>query len=125
MESAENLSATFSPDGRWVSYATTAVRGGLTSLCARHRRYRHQSRPDNPGRSFDEAGRARHTAGMTTTEKIAVSLPRQIAARLRRAVKQGRATSVSAYVASALDEKAKLDDLSALLDEMLAASGAR
>lgn len=68
-------------------------------------------------------GRARHTAGMTTTEKIAVSLPRQIAARLRRAVRQGRAASVSAYVASALDEKAKLDDLSALLDEMLAASG--
>ncbi|HEY6506477.1 MAG TPA: hypothetical protein VIY56_00605 [Vicinamibacterales bacterium] len=60
---------------------------------------------------------------MTTTEKIAVSLPRQIAARLRRAVKQGRAASVSAYVASALDEKAKLDDLSALLDEMLAESG--
>lgn len=64
-----------------------------------------------------------HTAGMTTTEKIAVSLPRPIAARLRRAVKQGKAASVSAYVASALDEKAKLDDLSDLLDEMLAASG--
>ena len=60
-----------------------------------------------------------HTAGMTTTEKIAVSLPRPIAARLRRAVKQGKAASVSAYVASALDEKAKLDDLSDLLDEML------
>jgi Arc/MetJ-type ribon-helix-helix transcriptional regulator len=60
---------------------------------------------------------------MTTTEKIAISLPRQIAARLRRAVKQGRAASASAYVASALDEKTKLDDLSELLDEMLAASG--
>jgi hypothetical protein len=30
---------------------------------------------------------------------------------------------VSAYVALALEEKAKLDDLSALLDEMLAESG--
>lgn len=60
---------------------------------------------------------------MTTTEKIAISLPRQTAARLRRAVKQGRAASASAYVASALDEKAKLDDLSDLLDEMLATSG--
>ena len=60
---------------------------------------------------------------MTTTEKIAISLPRQTAARLRQAVKQGRAASASAYVASALDEKAKLDDLSELLDEMLAASG--
>jgi Arc/MetJ-type ribon-helix-helix transcriptional regulator len=60
---------------------------------------------------------------MTMTEKIAISLPRQTAARLRLAVKQGRAASASAYVASALDEKAKLDDLSELLDEMLAASG--
>lgn len=31
--------------------------------------------------------------------------------------------TVSAYVAAALEEKAKLDDLAALLDEMLAASG--
>jgi hypothetical protein len=38
-------------------------------------------------------------------------------------VRQGRAASVSAYVASALAEKAKLDELSALLDEMLAESG--
>jgi Arc/MetJ-type ribon-helix-helix transcriptional regulator len=60
---------------------------------------------------------------MTTMEKIAVSLPRPLAAQARRAVRQGRAASVSAYVASALDEKAKLDDLAALLDEMLAESG--
>lgn len=60
---------------------------------------------------------------MTATEKIAISLPRQLAAQARRAVRHGRAASVSAYVASALDEKAKLDDLSALLDEMLAESG--
>lgn len=60
---------------------------------------------------------------MSATEKIAVSLPRGIADRARRAVRQGRATSVSAYVASALEEKAKLDELSALLDEMLAESG--
>ena len=64
-----------------------------------------------------------HTAGMTTTAKIAVSLPRSIAERARQAVRQGRASSVSAYVAAALEEKAKLDELSALLDEMLAESG--
>jgi Arc/MetJ-type ribon-helix-helix transcriptional regulator len=56
-------------------------------------------------------------------EKIAVSLPRGLAERARRAVRQGRATSVSAYVALALEEKSKLDDLSALLDDMLAESG--
>jgi Arc/MetJ-type ribon-helix-helix transcriptional regulator len=60
---------------------------------------------------------------MNVTEKIAVSLPRGIADRARRAVRQGRAASVSAYVASALEEKAKLDELAALLDEMLAESG--
>ncbi len=64
-----------------------------------------------------------HTGGMNVTEKIAVSLPRGIADRARRAVRQGRAASVSAYVASALEEKANLDELAGLLDEMLAESG--
>jgi len=66
-----------------------------------------------------------HTAGMTGSEKIAVSLPRGLAERARRAVRQGRAPNVSAYVASALEEKVKLEDLSALLDETLAESVGR
>ncbi len=60
---------------------------------------------------------------MTTTRKIAVSLPVHVAEGARRAVQSGRAKSVSAYVADALEEKVKLDDLSELLDEMLAESG--
>jgi hypothetical protein len=60
---------------------------------------------------------------MTNAEKIAISLPKSIAERTRRAVRRGRAASVSAYVAVALEERAKLDELSALLDEMLAESG--
>lgn len=60
---------------------------------------------------------------MTATEKIAVSLPKAIAERARRAVRQGRAASVSAYVAAALEEKTKLDDLATLLQEMLAETG--
>jgi len=64
-----------------------------------------------------------HTGGMSVTEKIAVSLPRGMADRARRAVRQGHAASVSAYVAAALEEKAKLDELATLLDEMLAESG--
>jgi hypothetical protein len=51
--------------------------------------------------------------------KIAVMLPCPLLANARRAVKEGHADSVSAYVASALEEKAKLDDLKAMLDEML------
>jgi Arc/MetJ-type ribon-helix-helix transcriptional regulator len=60
---------------------------------------------------------------MTAYQKIAVSLPPRAAENARRAVRDGRAASVSAYVASAIEEKAKLEDLSALLDEMLAATG--
>ena len=60
--------------------------------------------------------------GMTMS-KIAVTLPPVLVARARKAVRQKRADSVSAYVAAALEEKANLDDLSDMLAEMLAASG--
>jgi Arc/MetJ-type ribon-helix-helix transcriptional regulator len=60
--------------------------------------------------------------GMTTS-KIAVSLPGELVDQARRAVAEGRAASVSAYVARALEEKAKCDDLSSLLEDMLAQSG--
>lgn len=56
-------------------------------------------------------------------QKIAVSLPRPLVASARKAVRQGRAGNVSAYVAAALEEKTKLDELELLLDEMLAESG--
>lgn len=60
---------------------------------------------------------------MTRSVKIAVSLPVEVAERARRAVRKGRAASVSAYVATALEERAKLDELETLLSEMLAESG--
>ena len=60
---------------------------------------------------------------MTATAKLAISLPAPLAERARRAVRKGRAASVSAYIAEALEEKVKLDDLAALLDEMLAETG--
>ena len=60
---------------------------------------------------------------MTSSVKIAISLPTHVAERARRAVRKGRAASVSAYVATALEEKVKLDELAMLLSEMLAESG--
>jgi Arc/MetJ-type ribon-helix-helix transcriptional regulator len=60
--------------------------------------------------------------GMTTS-KIAVSLPSELVEHAQRAVSEGRAASVSAYVARALQEQAKLDDLASLLEEMLAETG--
>lgn len=55
--------------------------------------------------------------------KIAVSVPRVSLERVRRAVREGRAASVSAYVSAAIEERAKLDDLEALLAQMLAETG--
>jgi len=60
--------------------------------------------------------------GMTTS-KIAVSLPGKLVERARRAVARGGAASVSAYVAAALEEKARLEGLAELLDQMLAETG--
>lgn len=60
--------------------------------------------------------------GMTKS-KIAVTLPPELVARARRAVRAGRADSVSAYIAAALEEKTKLDELADMLTEMLAETG--
>lgn len=61
--------------------------------------------------------------GGMTKAKIAVTLPPALVTRAQDAVREGRAPSISAYVAAALEEKAKLDDLEAMLDEMLAQTG--
>lgn len=58
-----------------------------------------------------------------TAVKIAVSLPAPAVERARAAVRSGRARSVSSYIAAALEEKAKLDDLAGLLDEILGETG--
>jgi len=60
---------------------------------------------------------------MTARTKIAVSLPAELVEDAQRAVSEGRAASVSAYVSEALEEKGKLDDLAFLLAEMLAETG--
>lgn len=60
---------------------------------------------------------------MNRFEKLAISLPSRAAESARRAVRQGRAASVSAYVASAIEEKSKREDLAAFLEAMLAETG--
>jgi hypothetical protein len=60
--------------------------------------------------------------GMTTA-KIAITVPVQLLARARRSVRKGAARSLSAYISRAMEEKAMLDDLDALLVELLAGSG--
>ena len=58
-----------------------------------------------------------------TYKKIAISLPSHAAEHVRREVRAGRASSVSAYIAQAVEQKAKEDSLETLLAEMLAESG--
>lgn len=61
--------------------------------------------------------------GMTRKAKIAVTLPQELVESARRAVRRGRAASVSAYVAGALEQRAKSEDLDTLLEEMLEETG--
>jgi len=61
--------------------------------------------------------------GMTASKKIAISLPATLVAKANRAVKDGHAKSVSAYIARAVEEKANDEDLRQMLDEMLAETG--
>lgn len=58
-----------------------------------------------------------------TTEKLAVSIPAEILARARRSAKREHATSLSAYITAALEQKSTMDDLARLLTEMLDESG--
>jgi Arc/MetJ-type ribon-helix-helix transcriptional regulator len=63
----------------------------------------------------------RYDSGMT--KKIAVSLPDELVAAANRAVTDGRAASVSAYVASALARQVREDDLAVLVADMRAEQG--
>lgn len=58
------------------------------------------------------------------TTKIAVSLPDELVAAARQAVADGRAASVSAFVAEAIEDRGRYEGLSELLAEMAADGGA-
>ena len=58
------------------------------------------------------------------TTKIAISLPDELVAAARAAVADGRAASVSAFVADAIEERGRYEDLATLLAEMAAERGA-
>lgn len=58
----------------------------------------------------------RYDSGMTT--KIAVSLPDELVEAAREAVRDGRAASVSAYVADAMADKARRSSLGEILDQL-------
>jgi Arc/MetJ-type ribon-helix-helix transcriptional regulator len=57
------------------------------------------------------------------TTKIAVSLPDHLVEEAREAVEEGRAASVSAYVAAAMQAYGRRDSLAALLHDLDAEFG--
>jgi Arc/MetJ-type ribon-helix-helix transcriptional regulator len=63
-----------------------------------------------------------YDSGMTTA-KIAITLPERQLARVRRAVKAGRASSVSGYIAQALAEQERAESLHALVQDLIAEHG--
>ena len=60
---------------------------------------------------------------MSTSGKIAVSLPRDQIEAARRAVAEGRAASVSAYVSDALAHRERTKSLTALVAELISQHG--
>ena len=80
----------------------------------------HAMNPSGARRTSERDGMI---VGMTPKAKLAVSLPIELVEAARAAVAAGRAPSVSAYVADALAQKAKLDALDELLDELLERTG--
>lgn len=60
----------------------------------------------------------RYDFGMTTS-KIAISLPKDQLAKVRREVRAGRADSVSGYIAHVLAEHGKSESLRTLLRDLI------
>ena len=60
-----------------------------------------------------------------TTQKIAVTVPEKALANARRAVRAGKAKSLSAYVSRAIEQKTMSDDLDSLVEELLKETGGR
>jgi hypothetical protein len=57
------------------------------------------------------------------TTKVAISLPDDVLASARQAVTEGRASSLSGYIASTLAERQGYEDLAELLADMAAETG--
>jgi hypothetical protein len=58
-----------------------------------------------------------------TSAKVALSIPAEVVRLARKEVAAGRARSLSSFVATAVDEKLRRDDLAAILDAMDAEHG--
>lgn len=55
--------------------------------------------------------------------RVTVTVQREVLAKAEQLVRRGRAKSISAWVNAAMEEKARREDLAALLTEMKAENG--
>jgi len=60
---------------------------------------------------------------MTRYEKITISLPSRAAEKARQAVKDGRSSSVSAYIVEALEMQTKTDNWDEVFEQMMEETG--
>jgi Arc/MetJ-type ribon-helix-helix transcriptional regulator len=58
-----------------------------------------------------------------TAAKIAITLPRPLLAKVKGAVKRGRASSVSAFVSDALEARVREESLASLVNDLIAEHG--
>jgi hypothetical protein len=63
-----------------------------------------------------------YDTGMTTT-KIAITLPEEELVKVHRAIRDGRADSVSGYIARALADNARQESLRDLVRDLIAEHG--
>ncbi len=109
--------------GRPHRPAGTAAATRSRSACVAYKRLGQEQRGASVDREalVDFPPWARYSYGMTT--KIAVSLPDELVVGARKAVAEGRAPSVSAFIAGALEEQSRYGGLADLLAEMAAEAG--
>lgn len=62
--------------------------------------------------------RSRYDGSMTVA-KVAITLPKEQLARVRRAVRSGQAQSVSGYITRALEEHEQRESLRSLIDDLI------
>jgi hypothetical protein len=72
----------------------------------------------NRADQVEAAGRPRYNCGMSATEKLAISLPKDLIDKLRRAKAEGRIESVSGYIADLLRREDDWRDARATLDRI-------
>ena len=76
------------------------------------------------GRTSLACGRGRAVYDLRMQKaRVTVTVRREVLKRAERQVKRGKAKSVSAWIDSAMEEKARREDLAALLAEMRAENG--